>query len=103
MEQPPNAEKISITLPAEIVHVIREKVSAGNYGSTSEVIRMERERRLAALDAAIARGVADGDAGRMRDIDDVRKEMLERLPSSSRISDESFYYCYRGGRSCRYW
>jgi antitoxin ParD1/3/4 len=85
MEQPPNAEKISITLPAEMMRVIRERVSAGSYGSTSEVIRealrgwMERERRLAALDAAIARGVADGDAGRMRDIDDVRKDMLERF------------------------
>lgn len=72
------AEKLSITLPAEMVRLIREKVSGGIYGSNSEVIRealrgwMERERRLAALDRAIARGVADADAGRTQDINTVR-------------------------------
>lgn len=61
----PNAEKLSITLPAEMVRVIREKVASGAYGSTSEVIRdalrnwLERDRRLAALDTAIANGIAD--------------------------------------------
>ena len=64
-----NAEKLSITLPAEMVRVIRERVSSGDYGSTSEVVReamrgwLQRERRLAALDAAIARGVSEADAG----------------------------------------
>jgi antitoxin ParD1/3/4 len=66
----PTAEKLSITLPAEMVRVIREKVGSGSYSSNSEVIRealrgwMEREQRLATLDAAIARGVADADTGR---------------------------------------
>jgi antitoxin ParD1/3/4 len=46
------AEKLSITLPAEMARLVREKVSSGAYGSTSEVIRtalrgwMEDERRL---------------------------------------------------------
>ena len=43
------AEKLSITLPPEMVRIIREKVGAGIYSSNSEVIRealrgwMERE------------------------------------------------------------
>lgn len=35
----PNAEKLSITLPAEMVRLIREKVDLGAYASNSEVIR----------------------------------------------------------------
>lgn len=75
------AEKLSITLPAEMVRVIREKVSTGAYGSNSEIIRealrgwMERERRLEMLDRAIAQGVADAEAGRTQEIDEVRAEI----------------------------
>jgi len=78
------AEKLSISLPAEMVRVIREKVAAGAYGSNSEVIRealrgwIEREHRLATLDAAIARGVADAEAGRVQDVDAVRDELKRR-------------------------
>jgi len=45
-------------------------VKSGRYGSKSEVLRegvrliQEREAQLEALDAVIARGVADSDAGR---------------------------------------
>jgi antitoxin ParD1/3/4 len=80
-----SAEKLSITLPAEMVRMIRDRVSGGAYGSNSEVIRealrgwMERERRLAALDASIARGIADADAGRVQDIDVVRAELRARF------------------------
>ena len=76
-----SAEKLSITLPAEMVRVIRDKVSTGAYGSNSEVIRealrgwMERERRLEMLDRAIAQGVADAEAGRTQAIDEVRAEI----------------------------
>jgi antitoxin ParD1/3/4 len=82
-----NAEKLSITLPAEMARMIREKVSSGAYGSNSEVIRdalrgwLERDRRLTALDAAIARGVADAEAGRVHDIEAVRGELRERFTS----------------------
>jgi antitoxin ParD1/3/4 len=81
----PNFEKFSITLPAEMARVIREKVTSGGYGSASEVIReamrgwLERQRRLAALDESIARGIADADAGRVQSIEEVRKELRERL------------------------
>jgi antitoxin ParD1/3/4 len=79
------AEKLSITLPAEMIQVIRARVESGGYGSNSEVIReamrgwMERERRLAALDAAIARGIADADAGRVHSVDDVLNEINRRF------------------------
>lgn len=77
------AEKLSITLPPEMVRVIRDKVGTGAYSSNSEVIRealrgwMDKEQRLANLDAAIARGVADADAGRTQEIDVVRAELRE--------------------------
>ena len=83
--EPQNAEKLSITLPAEMAKVIREKVSSGAYGSNSEVIRealrawLERDRRLAALDGAIARGLADANAGRVNTVEDVRTELRERF------------------------
>ncbi len=39
MANPDKAEKISITLPADMLAAIKEQVQAGAYGSTSEVIR----------------------------------------------------------------
>jgi hypothetical protein len=39
---------------------------------------LQRERRLA-LDAAIARGVSQVDAGLSQDIEDVRQEMRQRF------------------------
>lgn len=83
----PNAEKLSITLPAEMVRLIREKVDLGAYASNSEVIRealrgwMERESRLAALDAAIAHGLADAKAGRVQEVETVRQELGKRFAS----------------------
>jgi antitoxin ParD1/3/4 len=85
-----NAEKLSITLPAEMVRVIREKVASGAYGSNSEVIRdalrgwLERDRRLTALDTAIANGIADAEAGRVQPIDAVREDLRVRLGKKSR-------------------
>jgi antitoxin ParD1/3/4 len=34
-----NAEKLSITLPSEMVAIIKSEVDAGRYASTSEVLR----------------------------------------------------------------
>ena len=50
---------------------VTELVRTGRYNSKSEVLRegvrlvQDRETRLLALDAAIARGIADVDAGRI--------------------------------------
>jgi antitoxin ParD1/3/4 len=84
-----NFEKFSVTLPGEMARVIHERVSSGNYGSVSEVIRdamrawLQRERRLAALDAALARGIAELDAGQGQDAELVRKELRDRLSAKS--------------------
>ena len=40
---------------------------------------MERERRLEWLDTAMARGVADAEAGQVQDIDEVRTELRSRF------------------------
>jgi antitoxin ParD1/3/4 len=80
-----DAEEWSITLPPEMARMIREKVSSGAYGSDSEVIRealrgwLERDRRLTALDSAVARGVADAAAGRVHGFDEVQGELRERF------------------------
>jgi antitoxin ParD1/3/4 len=76
-----SAEKLSITLPPEMASFIRQKVESGLYGSNSEIIReamrglMERERLLDRLDGAIALGLADAEAGRVQEIEAVRREL----------------------------
>ena len=76
-----NTEKLSITLPVEMVRLIRDKVSSGGYSSNSEVIReamrgwMSKEQRLAALDAAIEKGIASAEAGRVQSLEAVRAEL----------------------------
>ncbi len=84
-----SAEKLSITLPPEMASFIRQKVNSGLYGSNSELIRealrgmMDRDRRLERLDSAIVQGVADAEAGRVQDIDDVRAELRGRFAGGS--------------------
>jgi antitoxin ParD1/3/4 len=64
--------------------VLNRLVESGRYNSKSEVLREgirlvdEREKRLAALDAALARGLADVEAGRVRPIQDVFEELKAR-------------------------
>lgn len=80
-----SAEKLSITLPAEMVRLIRSKVESGRYSSNSEVIReamrgwLERERHFATLEAAIDRGAASIDAGKGLTTEQVRRSLLEGL------------------------
>ena len=72
---------ISADLGAHLEGVVNELVSTGRYNSKSEVLRegvrlvQEREARLAALDAALAKGIADADAGRVKPAG----ELLDRL------------------------
>jgi antitoxin ParD1/3/4 len=68
---------ISADLGRTLEGFVAELVASGRYNSKSEVLRegvrlvQEREARLAALDAALARGLADADAGRTRPADEV--------------------------------
>ncbi len=62
-------EQLSITLPAEMVAVIKEQVEAGRYASTSDMLRAAMKRwmrdeeehadRIAEIRAEIAEAIAD--------------------------------------------
>ncbi len=62
---------ISVDLGKKLEEAVAELVAEGRYGSKSEVLRegvrlvQEREKRLALLDAQIAEGLADIEAGRV--------------------------------------
>ena len=63
---------ISADLGQTLEAFVARLVTIGRYNSKSEVLRegvrliQEREARLAALDASIARGLADAEAGRTK-------------------------------------
>ena len=67
----------SVDLGEQLESFVTGLVKSGRYNSRSEVIRegvrlvQEREAKLAALETAIARGIADGDAGRVKPADEV--------------------------------
>jgi antitoxin ParD1/3/4 len=87
-----NAEKLSITLPADMAKMIRRQVESGAYSSNSEVIRdamrlwqdrrSEREQRLDVIRAKIQEAVddpqrvSDDELGRHFDarLDDAEKQ-----------------------------
>ncbi|WP_395677955.1 type II toxin-antitoxin system ParD family antitoxin [Inquilinus sp.] len=79
---------ISADLGTQLETFVTKLVESGRYGSKSEVLREgvrlveEREKRLALLDAAIERGLADIDAGRTHAIEDVADELLRRYTAS---------------------
>lgn len=72
---------ISVDLGGPLEDYVSDLLRTGRYNSKSEVLRegvrlvQEREARLAALDAAIARGLADAEAGRVTPLNTV----FERL------------------------
>ena len=67
----------SVDLGGNLEDVVTRLVKSGRYNSRSEILRegvrlvQERESRLAALDASITRGIADADAGRVHELEDV--------------------------------
>ncbi len=75
---------ISVDLGEQLEHAVNELLRSGRYNSKSEVLRegvrlvQEREAKLAALDAALAVGLADADAGRLRSADEVFDELRAR-------------------------
>jgi antitoxin ParD1/3/4 len=90
-------ERLTITLPAEMAAVVRGAVEAGDYASTSEVVRAALRdwktkralqlEELAVLKADIDAGLADVAAGRVKKFDAARivergrKLLAARAPS----------------------
>jgi antitoxin ParD1/3/4 len=76
---------MSADLGKTLEKFVTKLVATGRYHSKSEVLRegvrliQEREARLAALDASIARGVADADAGRVKSTAEVFDSLESKL------------------------
>lgn len=68
---------ISADLGSQLESFVTKLVETGRYNSKSEVLRegirliQEREARLAVLDQALARGIADDEAEQVRPLADV--------------------------------
>lgn len=85
----PQAKRHSVDLTPDLENAIRRRLESGAYKSDVEVIRaglkaLERDeevtaRRLTDLDASLARGLADADAGRVHPADEVFGELRERI------------------------
>jgi len=90
----PNVKKRGISLTPDLDGAIQRRIASGRYASQSEVIRAalcalerdekEQSRKLAALDAAIARGIADAEAGRVMHLDGA----FARIRQEVGLSDE---------------
>lgn len=71
----------SFTLDAEFELFVQAQIASGRYVDADEVLRdalrlmKDRERDLADLSVSLARGVADADAGRVEEGD----ELFDRL------------------------
>lgn len=74
----------SVNLGEQLEAFITDAVKNGRYGSRSEVLRegvrlvQEREQRLARLDEALLRGVADAEAGRLADAEFVFDRLIRK-------------------------
>ncbi len=82
---------ISADLGNYLEEYVNELVTKGRYNSKSEVLRegvrlvQEREKRLAALDAALARRLADVEAGRVRPAEEVFHRLEAKFGKKSAI------------------
>ena len=72
-------ERLTITLPAQMANDLKSVVAAGEYASTSEIVREAlrdwktkhtiHQQELEALKSDIDNGLADVAAGRVKDFD----------------------------------
>lgn len=80
---------ISADLGPQLESFVAKLVETGRYNSKSEVLRegirliQERETRLSVLDQALARGLADAEAGRVKPMSDVVARLEAKYQSMS--------------------
>jgi antitoxin ParD1/3/4 len=83
----------SVNLGEKLESYVDQLVKSGRYNSRSEVLRegvrvvQEREMRLAQLEASLARGLADIEAGRFEDIDIVAARLDAKYAAMEKTSD----------------
>jgi len=85
--------QMTLSLTKELEQFVRDEVRRGAYASSSEYMRdLVRERylqrrdeaaRLAALDEALARGLADAEAGRVVPLDEAFRRLRAALHQSN--------------------
>jgi antitoxin ParD1/3/4 len=83
------AGQMTLTLTGELEQFVRDEVRRGAFASSSEYVRdlvrerylKERDRaaKLQSLDAALARGIADAEAGRVIPLDEAFKRLRAEL------------------------
>jgi antitoxin ParD1/3/4 len=83
------AGQMSLTLTVELEQFVKNEVKKGAYASSSEYVRdLVRERymqsradtdRWAAFDAALDRGIADAEAGRVMEVDEAFRRLRDAL------------------------
>lgn len=87
--------QMTLTLTPELEQFVREEAKRGAFASNSEYVRdlvrerylkeNERVAKLKGLDAALARGIADAEAGRSMPVD----EAFRRLRAELKLSEDS--------------
>lgn len=93
----PQSKRHSVDLTPDLESAIQRRVASGAYKSDVDVIRAglraldrddeEKARRLAKLDASIARGIADADAGRVHPAEKVFGELRDLIAHKADIRD----------------
>lgn len=82
----------SANLGQHLEQYVSELIKNGRYQSRSEVLREgirlveEREKRLVALDAAIERGLADADAGRVKPVREVADRLVAKYQDMAKAA-----------------
>ncbi|AIC31291.1 addiction module antidote protein (plasmid) [Rhizobium etli bv. mimosae str. IE4771] len=81
--------QMTVSLTGELEQFVRDQVRTGAFASSSEYIRdlvrerynqqRDRAEKLKALDEALARGIADAEAGRTMPLDVAFKRLREEL------------------------
>jgi antitoxin ParD1/3/4 len=84
---------MNVSLPEELANFVKDKVSTGRYGSSSEVVRealrlmekteQQEAEKLKLLRQAWTQGVESGDAGEI-DFDALKKEARKRSVAATR-------------------
>jgi antitoxin ParD1/3/4 len=83
---------ISADLGSQLEGFVAKLVETGRYNSKSEVLRegirliQEREARLAVLDLALAKGIADAEAGRTNPAGDVFARLEAKYEAMGRAA-----------------